>query len=802
MADDRYTLSYTGEQVDELLGKIDNLGAATQSTDGLMSSEDKAKVDGIEDGAQENVIESVTLNGVAQQVLNKAVDIVLGGATYMGIVYQDGGSSTPPTQKVFYLTGENGTYTNFNNIVVNDGEVAFLRWTGTAWVKDPIVTKDLIQDVSHTFYEDQTLDAGVSLKVGSWSNIKLSSTGGQTIAEYIASQIEVIKQFTYTVADSLPTASADTMYIIYLVPSANPQAQNARDEFITVRSGSEGSYTYAWEQIGSTEMDLSDYAKKDGVYLELFAGMAQGIVDTRSAGTPQEFTRRKSGGDGVGYMTRIKGNSIVWNQLLSPKQFVSLDGDTGWGNITCTENNDGSYTVVVSETLTVRAWIVVYLQLNGHTCYWNTGASANAKSESNITATFNNQVGHSGITTGTASSTSFYIFFKVGTAAGTYTFKPGVTDLSLLFNGSVPGGYTAADFERDFPLGYYAPNPGAIKNNCATGLLTDGFNQWDEEWEVGDMSPTTGNPFAGNYVRSKNFCKCFGGVNYYNSSPNNLTLYFYDAGGNFISANQAVYGNAQFTTPANAALFKIRAAGAYGTTYKNDICINLSGARNGQYEPHWSDTTDLPITTATGKLNGEGESVVISPDGLAGVGTAYDEGIVEKGMWTKTKKRLVNVVISADDDLSKFVLSSASSGVVYYSTGLGNAVKVQGNALTVGYGTDTTHIYASQQTDMTVRLTTDGAISIKNTAQITESITAEQARTLLAGMEIWVELATPKEYILDTPVPVTYQVDKDGTETVTTPEGTAPTSAPFKADTNYSISVGNLVRALEALQNA
>ena len=64
----------------------------------------------------------------------------------------------------------------------------------------------------------------------------------------------------------LPTASADTFGLkIYLVPSAEPQVQNIKDEFITVRSGSEGAYTYSWEQIGSTAIDLSDYVTEDAL---------------------------------------------------------------------------------------------------------------------------------------------------------------------------------------------------------------------------------------------------------------------------------------------------------------------------------------------------------------------------------------------------------------------------------------------------------------------------------------------------------------------------------------------------------
>lgn len=67
--------------------------------------------------------------------------------------------------------------------------------------------------------------------------------------------VEAIHQFQFVVASTLPTASADTMYKIYLIPSANSQTQNVKDEYITV----ENSGTYSWEQIGSTTFDASNY---------------------------------------------------------------------------------------------------------------------------------------------------------------------------------------------------------------------------------------------------------------------------------------------------------------------------------------------------------------------------------------------------------------------------------------------------------------------------------------------------------------------------------------------------------------
>lgn len=64
--------------------------------------------------------------------------------------------------------------------------------------------------------------------------------------------------------NTLPTASADTMGAIYLVPNSGT-APNVKDEYITVRSGTDPNFTYAWELIGTTEVDLSNYVQK-GTY--------------------------------------------------------------------------------------------------------------------------------------------------------------------------------------------------------------------------------------------------------------------------------------------------------------------------------------------------------------------------------------------------------------------------------------------------------------------------------------------------------------------------------------------------------
>lgn len=72
--------------------------------------------------------------------------------------------------------------------------------------------------------------------------------------------ISAINKFDVKVVASLPTASADTMYSIYLVSKG--EGKTGYTEHITLRSGEEGAYTYTWEEIGDTEVDLSDYVKK------------------------------------------------------------------------------------------------------------------------------------------------------------------------------------------------------------------------------------------------------------------------------------------------------------------------------------------------------------------------------------------------------------------------------------------------------------------------------------------------------------------------------------------------------------
>ena len=107
-----------------------------------------------------------------------------------------------------------------------------------------------------------TLSAGLDKIAGDLASLSYVKATGQfaddaAIKSYVDSQVGAINKFDVHVmaeGEELPTASADTMYILYLKPDAD-SASGAYIEYITVKNGEE----YSWEAIGSTKMDVTGF---------------------------------------------------------------------------------------------------------------------------------------------------------------------------------------------------------------------------------------------------------------------------------------------------------------------------------------------------------------------------------------------------------------------------------------------------------------------------------------------------------------------------------------------------------------
>lgn len=77
----------------------------------------------------------------------------------------------------------------------------------------------------------------------------------QDIKSYVDSAIAV--GLVIDVVTDLPEATADQMGKIFLIAQAGGEPVDAYDEYIVVRTGQEANYSYSWEKIGDTRIDLS-----------------------------------------------------------------------------------------------------------------------------------------------------------------------------------------------------------------------------------------------------------------------------------------------------------------------------------------------------------------------------------------------------------------------------------------------------------------------------------------------------------------------------------------------------------------
>ena len=161
-------------------------------------------------------------------------------------------------------------------------------------------------------------------------------------------------------------------------------------------------------------------------------------------------------------------------------------------------------------------------------------------------------------------------------------------------------GAGVAWFKKLFPNDYYAYNAGELLS--VEGLQSHdavGFNQWDEEWVNGRWN-TNGTISTSRNVSCKNPIKVFPNTTYYFHCGAYPTVggygvadvYLFDENMEFLGYYPpgGYLGKNTFeikTTNKTRYITFTTYDSTYGTTYKNDICINLSNpSRNGEYEPY------------------------------------------------------------------------------------------------------------------------------------------------------------------------------------------------------------------------
>lgn len=400
----------------------------------------------------------------------------------------------------------------------------------------------------------------------------------------------------------------------------------------------------------------------EGNYPSLRVGTADTAIDLAGRGesVPAEFGFRASGGksikDGRAYIKRIKGNSVVWNQLWD------INGDNRTDNAAIKAINESEIVLTLQDSgANSRIRTAYTIGVVGHKYYVTYQAKYNSKSDDSSLIAFVGMSNSYGNQLPLTNSYQTYSGIWVGDYAGSMSvgvigtrndgdivsFKDiKVIDLTQLFQaGNEPTTFEEYEARKPIVADEYAYNEGQVIHCNTESIKSVGDNAWDEEWIAGRLSTNTGQPNLGNNgITSKNYIRVLPNETYYcgyNAAP--IFAMFYDAeyalitgvngSNNFVSIR-----NTQFTTPANAAYMKLYVADNNITTYNHDIMITLvhSGWKqdtDAGYQPYWQDTLPLPIIRK------------YFPDGMKSAGSAHDEIRYNKasGKWEYSKGKIKSV---------------------------------------------------------------------------------------------------------------------------------------------------------------
>lgn len=448
---------------------------------------------------------------------------------------------------------------------------------------------------------------------GNASAAQTAAEAAQTAAETAQGKAEDAQTASETAQGLAEAAQAAAEAAQYVAEDAADQAQE-------------------WAE----SIDPDSFARPDGTYDGMTVGNAKQLVSTEGVEDTGVYLLRPSGGNldiGDREADKLIGGTVAWNQLVQNGGFISTDN---WylnnPNLGTISANDGVCTVTITAETSTNSPVLrqnIGTPTQNHVFLMT---SAVKYTKANIDVRY--EYGGGGVGGSPANKTvantwtDFCFIFKRTEAptSATFTIYPwdtnkeigdswqiknvNVFDLTQMFGSTLAdyiysleqaeAGAGVAWFRKLFLKPYYEYNAGELMSVNASAHITTGFNQWDEEWEVGLYSsnqPIVQKNTDSTHIRSKNPVPVIPQTTYFmNSAGKTVHLIVADADGNVLYRTTNL-SDGTFTTPENGVFVYFNMAAAYGTTYNHDICINLSSAaRNGEYEPYKSHRYALDHT--------------------------------------------------------------------------------------------------------------------------------------------------------------------------------------------------------------
>ena len=569
------------------------------------------------------------------------------------------------------------------------------------------------------------------------------------------------------------------------------------------------------EDIGTLYHKVDEKPNKDEYVPTLSVGLADNLIG-RGEATDAEFTFRATGGgsinDGDARIESIKGNSVVWNQMIDTFKFsysltnyeaeIESEGGkitiTSKSSITGAMGNASNVQVPISQKLLLNHKYMIAFMIKtpspaiqvllGDTNYDRIYMQGNSISQCSVMRSV-------------SENTSFakdrlVIYFMAnggefieGDTVIVSSVK--IYDLTKMFG----AGYEPATMEEFYSLipqniDLDSYNEGECIHMQVEGIKSVGFNAWDEQWEVGGFDLTDGDEVGTtNQIRSKNFIEVLPNASYEVVKPDahNGYVLFYDSDKSLISYKSFHSGAKVFTTPTNAAYIKFYMLYTYGTTYNNDICIHLvhSGYRNGQYEPYVEYNRNLSLLMSN------------FPDGMKRVPTACDEAYYDR-----IKNRLYMAKRIGEIDLGTLEWKAPYQGVFIADiVGMKNVLNTN-VGLTERYAICKTANGSSMlnNAEDKVFITNGGAVGGGGSVAISDTAYSSydkvSFKAAMNGVKLYYELAEP--IVTELPyegLNLTYQVSDFGTEKAI---ASKPTSA-FRGGIVYAFNAVDMIRELKQM---
>lgn len=521
--------------------------------------------------------------------------------------------------------------------------------------------------------------------------------------------------------------------------------------------------------------------------------------------TEQEFNFRQSGGgvieDGVAVIDKVKGNSVVWNQIIAKPYTFGVDRNftfASWFNGgSCSINDKGQFVFITNGEATGVGNSLSITPKNTHKYLLSYKVKADIASVCTIYKTKNLNV-----ITNIAEADKWYFissicdntdtndyssFLNAVVAANspetTVTIDDAkVTDLTQMFGaGNEPSTYEEFLQRKPFVEDEFAYNEGTIVDNKVEKGVTTGRNFFDSSTAIGGK--TINDTDGAEVKNSLGWCSAFipiiGGETYFckgvRIDVSAYGVHYYDKDKQHVNGVDIPQNGRTFDAPVNAKYIRIH--GLYDSSPANTAILNLSDASfNGQYAPYEKHELDLSWVK---EIKDEG-GVALFEDGMKSAGTAFDE---------VTKNKAVKRVGSVD--LGTLPWNTSwwdGDGRLYV-----NLENKKVGSTNIMYPLGATYGGGDNQLKNVVGICGHINNSFIYIGDAKAHSSASEFISSLSGVYAYYELAEPIEVEYDEKS-LTYPVVAGGTEEAIASE---PSSA-FRADIGYGIDAVKTILDLKA----